>query len=182
MKGKVRELEMTIEASSNETESLHEQVGELTGRNSELKEEVRHLAARYNSRVRREPQKIEAAVQQALSSAFVTSQTVYKVKTSDGIIQDWARNVILRLVCESDVPAAKSWAAFSCVTTGLGIAVEGSWSPRSAGRVVLEGALAVEEMIVEEFVNNPCRLPVFFDRAAPTTFRNTIRLIENTRM
>ena len=39
--------------------------------------------------------------------------------------------------------------------------VEGSWSPRSAGCIVLEGALAVEEMIVEEFVNNLCRLPVF---------------------
>ena len=42
---------------------------------------------------------------------------------------------------------------------GLGIPVtEGSWSPRSAGCVVLEGALTVEEMIVEEFLSN-CQNP-----------------------
>ena len=52
IKGKVRELEVTIEALSNETKSLHEQVGELTRRNSELKEKVRHFTARYNSCVR----------------------------------------------------------------------------------------------------------------------------------
>jgi hypothetical protein len=43
---------------------------------------------------------------------------------------------------------------------GLGISVEGSWSARSAGRVVLEGALAAEEMIIEEFDKALGRPPV----------------------
>lgn len=148
---RVEELEMAVEVRSDENEALHERVEELAGQNSELKQEVRCLTARFNSRVRREPQKIKTAVQRALASVFVIKQTVYRVKTPDGTIQNWARNVILHLVCASDVPAANTWAAFSCVTEGLGILVEGSWSARSAGRVVLEGALAAEEMIVEEF-------------------------------
>jgi len=46
-----------------------------------------------------------------------------------------------------------TWPVFSIVAAGLGITVKGSWSARSAGRVVLEGALAAEEMIVEDFAN-----------------------------
>ena len=99
LKEKVKELETVVEVSSSETKALHELLGELTGRNSDLKEEARRLTARLNSRVRREPQKIEVAVQQVLPSAFVASQTMYKVKTPDSIVQDWARNVILHLVC-----------------------------------------------------------------------------------
>ena len=91
------------------------------------------------------------AVRHALLSIFTTEQVAYTVKTPYGTIQNWARNIILHLICVSDVPAAKTWTAFSTVVEGLGILVEGSWSVRSAGCVVLEGALAAEQMIVEEF-------------------------------
>ena len=93
-------------------------------------------------------------------SVFATEQVTYTVKTPDGTIQNWARNIILHLICVSDVPAAKTWMAFSTVVEGLGILVEGSWSARSAGRVVLEGALAAEQMVVEEFDNALGRLSV----------------------
>ena len=151
MKEKVEELEVAVAVKSDENETMHEKVEELEGRNVELKQEVKHLTAKFNSRVRREPQKIKTAVKRALSTVFITQQTAYTVKTTDGTIQNWARNVILHLICASDVPAAKTWTAFSTVVEGLGISVEGSWSARSAGRVVLEGALAAEEMIVEDF-------------------------------
>jgi len=153
LKERVGELETAVSTTSDEKEALHEKLEEVARQNIELNQEVAHLTARFKSRVRREPRKIETAVQQALSSASVTSQTIYKVKTPDGIIQNWARNVILHLVCASDVPAAKTWTAFSCVMEGVGIPVEGSWSARSAGRVILEGALAAEEMIVEDLMN-----------------------------
>ena len=153
LKGRVEELETTVRVTSDEKEALREELEESARQNTELKQEVKRLTARFNSRVRREPQKIRTAVERALSSVFVTQQTVYQIKTRDGIIQNWARNVILHLVCACDVPAAKTWAAFSGVVQGLGISVEGSWSTRSAGRVVLEGALAAEEMIVEEFAS-----------------------------
>ena len=153
LKGKVQDLEMAVEVALDENEALHEKLEESVRQNTELKQEVKRLTARFNSRVRREPQKVETAVRRALSSVFVTQQTIYKVKTPDGTIQNWARSIILHLVCASDVPAAKTWAAFSCITQGLGITVEGCWSARSAGRIVLEGALAAEEMIVEEFAH-----------------------------
>jgi TolA-binding protein len=163
VKGEVEELEMVVDVVSDEKEVLHERLEESERRNTELKRETSRLTARFNSRVRREPQKIETAVRRALSSVFAAQQTVYKVKKPDGTIQDWARSVILHLICESDVPAAKTWTAFSVSTEGLGIIVEGSWSPRSAGRVVLEGALAAEEMIVEDFANALGGSLVFFE-------------------
>jgi len=150
LREKVEALEMVVEITLGEKEALHEEVDGLAGQNCELKQEVKCLTARFNSRVRREPQKTKTAVQRALSTVFVSQQTIYEVKTPDGIIQNWARNVILHLVCVSNVPAAKTWDAFSCIAQGLEIPVKGSWSARSAGRIVLEGALAVEEMIVEE--------------------------------
>ena len=153
LKGKVEDLEMDVKTISSENKTLHEQVEDLAGQNTKLKQEVRCLTTRFNSHVRWEPQKIKTAVRQALSTIFVAQQTIYKVKTPNGTIQNWAQSIILHLVCASDVPVAKTWAAFSCITEGLGVPVEGSWSARSAGHIVLEGALAVEEMIVEDFAN-----------------------------
>lgn len=160
LKGEVQELEMAVEITLDENEALQEKLEELERKNTELKQEAKLLTAKFNSRVRREPQKIETAVQRALSSVFVTQQTSYKVKTPDGVIQNWARGVILHLVCASGVPAVRTWATFSCITQGLGIPVEGSWSARSAGRIVLEGALAAEEMIVRDFANSLGRFSV----------------------
>jgi len=146
---------MVVDVVSNEKEALHEKVNELVGERMEMKQEMKRLAARFTSHVRRQPQKIDTAVQRALSSAAVTHQTAYEIEIkSGGIIQNWARGVILNLVCACDVPAAKTWAAFSCSVGSLpGVQIKGSWSPRSAGRhVVLEGALAAEEMIIEATV------------------------------
>jgi len=151
MEAKVEDVEMVIRATSDENELLREQLDESMSRNSELKQEVRHLTAKFNSRVRREPQKITASVERALSVGFAAQRTVYEVKMLDRTIQAWARNIILHLVCASDVPASKTWTAFHSVTEALGITVIGSWSDRSARRIVLEGALAAEEMIVEDF-------------------------------
>jgi uncharacterized protein YoxC len=153
LEAKVEELEMVVEATSDEKEMLHEEFGELQGSYTELNEEMKRLTARFNARVRREPQKIETAVREAVGAIFVSQQTTYEIKTPAGTIQDWVRSVILHLVCTSDVPAAKTWTAFHSVAEGLGVHVEGSWSARSAGRIVLEGALAAEEMIVEDFAN-----------------------------
>ena len=151
MKVEVEDTEMAIQVTSDKNELLRRELDELTRRNAELKQEVKLLTAKFSSRIRREPQKIATSVERALSSVFDAQQTVYKVKTPDRIIQGWARNVILHLVCASDVPAIQTWPVFSCVTQAMGIVVEGSWSDRSARRVVLEGALAAEEMIVEDF-------------------------------
>ena len=154
MKVEVEGTEMAIQITSDENDLLRRELDELTRRNTELKQEVKLLTAKFSSRVRREPQKISTSVERALSSVSDVQQTVYHVKTPDRVIQNWARNVILHLVCASDVPASQTWPVFSCVTQAMGIIVEGSWSDRSARRVVLEGALAAEEMIVEDFANS----------------------------
>ena len=146
-----RGSDMIAQVALDENKLLHTELDELTRRNVELKREVKRLTAKFSSRTRREPQKIVTSVERALLTVFATQQTAYHVKTPDGIIQNWARNVILHLVCASDVPASKTWTAFCCVTEAMGIAVDGSWSDRSARRIVLEGALAAEQMIIEDF-------------------------------
>lgn len=163
----VEDAEMIIQATSDENRTLHEELDDSTRRNTELKRQMKLLAAKFNSRVRREPQKITTSVKRALSGVFAAQETVYKVKTPDRTIQNWARNVILHLVCASDVPASKTWSAFCCVTEAMGITIDGSWSDRSARRVVLEGSLAAEEMIVEDFaealgISMICRSPTCY--------------------
>ena len=153
MKVEVEDTKTVNRVISDENKLLREALDETTRRNTELKWEVKRLTAKFRSRVQREPQKIATSVDRALSTVFIAQQAVYKVKTREGIIQNWARNVILHLVCASDVPASKTWTAFRCVTEAMGITVDGSWSDRSARRIVLEGSLAVEEMIVEDFAD-----------------------------
>ena len=41
----------------------------------------------------------------------------------------------------------------------MGVAVDGSWSDRSARLIALEGAFAAEEMIIEDFLDAPGTLP-----------------------
>ena len=81
-------MEIAMQLTSDENVTLRENLEEVTRRSDELKREVGLLTAKFNSRIRREPQKIETAVKRALSSVFVTEQTVYKVKTPDGTIQN----------------------------------------------------------------------------------------------
>jgi len=144
MEVEMEDMKTVTRVTLDENKTLHERL-------TEMKSEVRRLIAKFNSRVRREPLKIETAVQRALSTVFDAQQPIYHVKTEDGTIQNWARNVILHLVCASDVPASKTWTVFSCIKDVLRLEVIGSWSDRSARRIVFEGALAAEEMIVEEF-------------------------------
>lgn len=114
----VEEMETTTQLTSDENAALHKKLEELTRGNAELKREVGRLTARFNSRVRREPQKIETAVERALSTVFTTQQTIYEVKTRDGTIQSWARNVILHLICASDVPAHLASVFYCCSWPG----------------------------------------------------------------
>ena len=51
LKGKVEDLEMDVKTISGENETLHEQLEDLVGQNTELKQEVRCLTTRFNSRV-----------------------------------------------------------------------------------------------------------------------------------
>ena len=72
LKGKVEELETVIKIMSGENKALQKKLDELVGQNSKLKQRVRCFTARFDSHVQREPQKIKTAVQQALSSVFVS--------------------------------------------------------------------------------------------------------------
>lgn len=50
---------MTAKVMSDQNEALCDELDKLVGRNAGLGEEIRLLTARFNSRVRREPQKID---------------------------------------------------------------------------------------------------------------------------
>jgi hypothetical protein len=151
---KLAEARAKFENSEMVNHTLQEHPKESAGRHDELKQDIRCFTTKFRSRVLQEPHNTQTAVSWALSMTFPTQPVIYRVKTPDGTMQDWASNIILHLVCVSDVPAANTWAMFSTIIQSLRIEVEGSWIARSADRVVLEGPLAVEEKIVEDIVNN----------------------------
>jgi len=107
--------------------------------------------ARLNARTRREPSRLEHAVQKALvhsRNSDAALPTVRHVKGKRGIIQDWARNAIVTLVNEG-VPISKTWPVMKANATALGVVIVGKWSTRASGRVVREGGFAAGLMIVE---------------------------------
>ena len=111
--------------------------------------------ARLGARDRREPLRIQHAVQKALkhSGDTITVQpTVCYVKGKRGIIQDWARNAIVTLVNEG-VPMSKTWVVTKVNAVALGVEIVGEWSTRTSRRVVREGSIAAELMIANYVLN-----------------------------
>ena len=51
MESRVEELEMAVVAVSDEKEVLHKRVKDLGEWNVELKQEAKHLTAKFNSRI-----------------------------------------------------------------------------------------------------------------------------------
>ena len=90
--------------------------------------------ARFNARSRREPLKIQHAVQRALehtSNTTAVQPMIRYVKNKRGIIQDWARNAILTLVNEG-VPMSKTWSVTKANVNTLGMDIVGKWSFRTS--------------------------------------------------
>jgi flagellar biosynthesis GTPase FlhF len=118
---------------------------------SREKESLKKDLAKLNARNRREPLKIQHAVQKALehaSDSNTDQPTIRYVKDKRGIVQDWARNAIITLVNEG-VPMSKTWSVTKANADVLGVTLVGKWSSRTSRRVVHEGGVAAGLMIVE---------------------------------
>ena len=70
------------------------------------------------------------------------------VKTSEGVVEDWVRDLICVLVGKHGAPASRVYDLVRSVAEALGIEIVGKWSARTAGRAVGEGGIAAEQMIV----------------------------------
>jgi len=86
--------------------------------------------ARLSACNRREPSRIEHAVQKALKrnkDPNAALPMVRYVKDKWGIVQDWARNAIVTLVNEG-VPISKTWSVTKANADALGVTIVGKWS------------------------------------------------------
>jgi hypothetical protein len=115
------------------------------------KESLKKQLAKLDARNRREPSKIQHAVQKALKhseNSDAAQPAVRYVKDKRGIVQNWARNAIVTLVNEG-VPMSKTWSVTKVNADALGVTIIGSWSNRTSRRVVREGGLAAGLMMIE---------------------------------
>jgi len=136
------QIQEAVEATERQYES---QLEDLRGEKEVLKKEV----ARLDAHVRREPSKIQCAVQKALkhgNNSSAVQPNVRYVKDKREIVQDWARDAIVTLVNEG-VPLSKTWQVTKVNAKALGVTVVGKWSIRTTRRVVREGGIAAELMI-----------------------------------
>ena len=115
------------------------------------KDDMKKSLARLSARNRREPSKIQHAVQKALKQAGdpdPVQPSIRYVKNKRGVVQDWARNMIVTLVNEG-IPITKTWSVAKANAKALGVTIVGKWSFRTSRRVVREGGIAAGLMIIE---------------------------------
>ena len=145
---KQKELQDQVQAATEAAEEKYE--GRLEEWRKE-KECLKKNVARLNARDRREPLRTEHAVQKAIEyshSASGVQQNIRYVKDKQGIVQNWARDAILRLV-NLGVPMSKMWEVTKVDAEAYGVVIVGTWSTRTSRRVVREGGIAAGLMIVE---------------------------------
>ena len=114
--------------------------------------------ARLNAYIYREPLRIEHVVQKTLKHSGdpnAALPVVHYVKDRRGIVQDWARNVIVMLVNEG-VLISKTWSVTNANAKALGVMIVGKWSTRMSGRVVREGGIGAGLMIIEYVLSCIC--------------------------
>ena len=107
--------------------------------------------ARLNARNRREPSRIQHAIERAAShnsDPGVAQPVIRLIKGKGNTVQNWARDSILTLNNEG-VAMSNTWKILKTTAKALGVTIIGKWSPRTSGRVVLEGGLAAGFMIME---------------------------------
>ena len=148
------EQELPVQVEEAVEERYGQKLEEYEGKFKELRREKASLKkslARLNARNRREPSRIQHAVQKALNHSKdhdAALPVVRYVKDKRGIVQDWARNAIVTLVNEG-VPISKTWSVTMANANALGVTIVGKWSVRTSGRVVREGGFAAALMIGE---------------------------------
>lgn len=147
------------EPTLQEIESHH--ADELEKSNEKV-QGLQKTVKRLRAYVRGDTKRIQRAVQKAIKKVTlgVGSLNARHVKTPDGVVEDWVRNLICVLVGKYGTPASRVYELVRSVAEALGIEIVGKWSPRTSGRAVDEGGLAAEEMIIQS-VRNCMGMSVF---------------------
>ena len=125
-------------------------------RSSEKVRGLQKTVKRLRAYVGGETKRIERAVQKAIKQVTrgVRSINARHIKTPQGVVEDWVRDLICVLVGKHGTPASRVYDLVASVAEALGIEIVGKWSPRTAGRVVDEGGLAAEQMIIHSIWNS----------------------------
>jgi hypothetical protein len=154
LREKLAEKSETLVLTQQQGETtLHEIEARYSDELSKSNKKVRGLqkrVKRIKAYVKGETKRSERAVQKAIKrlTRDVGSLNAYHVKTPQGVVEDWVRDLICVLVGKYGTPASRVYDLVCSVADALGIKIIGKWSERTAGRVVDKGAVAAEEMIV----------------------------------
>jgi len=111
-----------------------------------LQKTVKRLSAYTKGETKRSERAVQKAIKQVTSG--VGSLNVRHVKTPQGVVEDWVRDLICVLVGKHGTPVSRVYRLVCSVAEALGVKIVGKWSDRTAGRVVDEGGIAAEQMII----------------------------------
>ena len=136
------------ETALQETEAHHtEELNKSNEKVQGLRKTVKRLKAHVGGDAKRINRAVGKAVKRA-TCGVSGSPNARHVKTVDGVVEDWARDLICVLVGTYGTPASRAYNLVRSVAEALEIKIIGTWSARTAGRAVDEGGLAAEQMIV----------------------------------
>ena len=143
----VQVTELTAAAETERQEAARV-VESLEERNSRMKKKLR----RFRERLSRAPSMLERAIQKALKVEGRTSVNAgtHRIKSTTGVVEEWARDLIRSLVIKAGVPVMKVPAVFLLVTQALGVDIEDTVSDRTCRRIVLEGGVLAKTWLVKE--------------------------------
>lgn len=116
-----------------------------------LQKTIRRLKAYIGGETKRVERAVHKAIKQVTGD--VGSLNARCVKTPQGVVEDWVRDLICILVGKYGTPASRVYDLVCSVAEAFGIKIVGKWSARTAGRAVDEGGVAAEEMIVHSIRN-----------------------------
>ena len=137
------------ETKLQETEVRH--VRELAKSNEKiqgLQKTVKQLRAHIKGDARRVEREVQKVIKRVTQGAGVSGVHRVNVKTPQGVVEDWVRDLICELVGEHGIPASRVDDVVSSVSEAFGVKLDGKWSTRTSGRAVDEGGIAAEEMII----------------------------------
>ena len=144
---RARVMELTAVVESGEQDTVRA-VEILEERNSEMKKKLRQC----QDRLSRVPSRLEKAIQKALDARgrTPTNTGTHRIKSTAGVVEDWARDLIRSLVVKVGVPVMKVPAAFLLVAQALGVNVDDTVSDRTCRRIVLEGGVLAKTWLAKE--------------------------------
>lgn len=143
---RAREAEAENKHVIARADASRQRIGALETRNDSL------VLGNINltKRLARVPANTQRAIKKAVDKV-VSERGVFNLKQG-GVITDTTRDLVSNLVANWNVPVSSVEATINAVASAAGLEVNGKVSPRSIGRVMLEGDVAATVQLVDKMV------------------------------